>query len=282
MRNSTVVCLAFVVTSFGAAEARHYSPRVASPHVADAYSMRTFAQFPRWQALEGDAKTWEVFQYLADERTGLFPLGMPVVEGGDVMSEFTQVRDPVKLINVYGYGYCGILGPTAAGVCEQMGIGPARTLVLPGWHHVVGETFYDGRWHYLDLDVRAAFRRADGRLASMAEAQQDETLWDRDNGPLFFPLDPLDGVRETYRTTPVHSYYGHHYGGHTMDYVLRQGETFRAGGSRRAAAGITPPPISRMNSSKNSSTASRAGPSASTRAGRFIPTATVALSTSPT
>ena len=44
-----------------------------------------------------------------------------------------QVRDPVKMINVYGYAYCGILGPTMAGVCQDMGMGPARSLALPGW-----------------------------------------------------------------------------------------------------------------------------------------------------
>src|SRR6185295_13228318 len=55
--------------------ARLYSPRVVSPHVADSYSMRTFADFPRWKNLTGDARAWEVFQYLTDERTGLFPLG---------------------------------------------------------------------------------------------------------------------------------------------------------------------------------------------------------------
>jgi hypothetical protein len=107
-----------------------------------------------------------------------------------------------------------------------MGIGPARTLILPGWHHVAAETFYDGRWHYLDLDVRAAFRRPDGSLASMAEAQRDDTLWKGPQGPLFFPLDPLGSTRSVYQRTAVEHYYGYSSGGHTMDYVLRQGETF--------------------------------------------------------
>src|SRR5262249_26542407 len=45
-------------------------------------------------------------------------------------------------------------------------------------------------------------------------------------GPLFFPLDPLEEVRKVYEKTPVRPYYDYHQGGHTMDYVLRQGETF--------------------------------------------------------
>src|SRR5206468_3606286 len=70
--------------------------------------------------------------------------GQPVLEGRDGMAEFRQVRDPVKMINVYGYGYDGILGPAVAGVCQDMGLGPARTLALPGWHHVASEVYYDG------------------------------------------------------------------------------------------------------------------------------------------
>jgi len=207
-------------------EAREYSPRILSPHNADAYSMKTFAQFARWRDLKGDAFAWEVFQYLADPRTGLFPLGQEVREGHDTLPEFLTIRDPVKLINVYGYGYCGILGPTMAGVCQDMGLGPARTLIIPGWHHVAAETSYGGRWHYLDLDVRAAFRRPDGSLASMADAQRDGSLWQVPQGPLFFPLDPLDQVRATYAKTPIRHNYSYHFSGHTMDYVLRQGETF--------------------------------------------------------
>src|SRR5262245_39434075 len=99
-----------------AAEAREYSPRVLSPPTADAHSMKTFARFPRWRDLDGDARAWEVFSYLTDRRTGLFPLGQPILEGCDVTPEFRTVRDPVKLLNVYGYGFCGILGPTMAGI----------------------------------------------------------------------------------------------------------------------------------------------------------------------
>jgi hypothetical protein len=209
-----------------AAQAREHAPRVVSPYHADAYSMKTFAQYQRWRDLRGDARAWEVFRYLADPRTGLFPLGQPIYEGSDVLDEYRQVRDPVKLINVYGYGYCGILGPTMAGVCQDMGLGRSRTLILPGWNHVVAETHYEGKWHYLDLDVRAAFRCPDGTLASMAEAQREPALWKGPQGPLFFPLDPLEQVRKVYEKTPVRHYYDFHAGGHTMDYVLRQGETF--------------------------------------------------------
>src|SRR5262245_48212430 len=208
-----------------AAGAAVHSPRVLSPQVADTYSMKTFAQFHRWRDLSGDAKVYEIFKYLTDSRTGLYPLGVPAWEGDEELSEFGAVRDPVKMLNVYPIGHCGTLGPTMAGIMEQMGVGPARTLIIPGWNHVASEVFYGDQWHYLDLDVRAIFRRDDGSLASMADAQRDATLWNKPNGPLFFPLDALDQVRETYAKTAVHHRYGVGTGGYTMDFVLRSGES---------------------------------------------------------
>src|SRR5262245_55701837 len=77
-------------------QAREYSPRILSPHNADTYSMKTFAQFARWRNLKDDALAWEVFQYLTDPRTGLFPLGQEVREGHDTLPEFLTIRDPVK------------------------------------------------------------------------------------------------------------------------------------------------------------------------------------------
>jgi hypothetical protein len=204
-------------------EAREYAPRVVSPHNADAYSMRTFRQFHRWRDLEGDQLAWEVYKYLVDTRTGVFHMN-EVLEGDDVLSEYRTVRDPVKIVNVYGYAYCYIFGPMMAGVWQDMGQGKARTLSLPDWRHVTTEVFYDDRWHYVDLDVRAVFRRADGKLASMEEARRDATLW-QGRGPLFFPNDALERTRQIYRRTPVHHYHGFNQSGHTMDFLLRQGET---------------------------------------------------------
>ncbi|HOD80041.1 MAG: hypothetical protein BWX88_03350 [Planctomycetes bacterium ADurb.Bin126] len=206
------------------AAAREYSPRIVSAERADAYSMKTFARFPRWKDLRGDALAWEVYRYLADTRSGVFHMN-EVLEGRDALGEYRTVRDPVKIINVYGYAYCAALGPVMAGIWEDMGQGKARTVTLPGWSHVVSEVFYDDAWHYMDLDVRAVFRRDDGRLASLDEARRDESLW-KNRGPLFFPNDPLDQTRRIYQKTRLDHYHGFNQSGHTMDYVLRQGETF--------------------------------------------------------
>lgn len=213
-----------LVSAVGWVHGREYAPRVVSPHRADAYSMKTFAGYPRWRGLHGDELAWEVYRYLVDTESGLFHMN-EVLEGQDVLSEYRSVRDPVKILNVYGYAYCAILGPVMAGIWQDMGQGDARTLTLPGWSHVTSEIFYDGKWHYVDLDVRAVFRRDDGTLASLEEARRDASLW-TGRGPLFFPNDPLDSTRRVYQQTQVHPYHGFNQSGHTLDYVLRQGETF--------------------------------------------------------
>ena len=76
--------------------ARVYSPRILAPGIADTYSLRTFAQFDRWRDLSGDARAYEVYRYLADTHTGLFHMNV-VAEGEDALSEFVEVRDPVKI-----------------------------------------------------------------------------------------------------------------------------------------------------------------------------------------
>lgn len=208
------------------APAAVYSPRILSPHNADGYSLKTFAQFHRWRELSGDAKVFEVYRYLTDPRTGLYPLGVPAREGSETLSEYSAVTDPVKMLNIYPIGHCGTLGPTAAGLLEGMGVGSARTLIIPGWHHVAAEVCYDESWHYVDLDVRAVFRRENGTLASMAEARTDGSLWRGPSRPWFFPLDDLGSVQRAYAERPAEHRYGVASGGHTMDFVLRQGEVF--------------------------------------------------------
>ena len=120
---------------------REYAPRVLSPCGPTPTACGPSPQFPRWRGLSGDALAWEVYKYLVDTRSGLFHCN-EVLEGDDALSEYRNVRDPVKIINVYGYAYCGILGPTMAGVWEDMAGDTARTVSLPGCSHVVAEVFY--------------------------------------------------------------------------------------------------------------------------------------------
>src|SRR3989442_11428936 len=93
-----VSVVALFATSVGA-DAAVYSPRVLSPHVADTYSMKTFAQFHRWRDLSGDAKVNEVFKYLVDPRTGVYLLvryiGEPALNNIRIYAQCLEERPRV-------------------------------------------------------------------------------------------------------------------------------------------------------------------------------------------
>src|SRR5687768_9616227 len=103
MTNSTLLIQASLLLGLLLlkSQAALFSPRIVGPHNADTYSLKTFAQFPRWKDLEGDPKAYEIFKYLVDKRTGLYPLGTPAREGDDPLVELTMVTDPIKMLNVY-------------------------------------------------------------------------------------------------------------------------------------------------------------------------------------
>src|SRR5574341_841363 len=102
MRRSIQICLlVFICGWTPPSEGALYSPRILSPHNADTYSLKTFAQFSRWRELSGDAKVYEVYKYLIDQRTGIYPMGVPAREGNEDLPEHGAVTDPVKMLNVY-------------------------------------------------------------------------------------------------------------------------------------------------------------------------------------
>lgn len=208
------------------AECRVYSPRIVSTRSADLYSPRTFAAHPAWKDLAGEARAKAMFEYLTDRQTGLFPLGAGAFEGSDQVYEFSLVRDPIKVLSVYGYGNCDVFGPVMAGLWEQGGCGSARTVDLPLLKHVACEVMAENRWRYLDLDLRGVFQSPQGELLSLEEARQNDSVWRRERGPRFFPQDDLATLHDQFVKSKVEHRYSVAPGGHTLDFVLRRGETF--------------------------------------------------------
>src|SRR5262245_30858960 len=84
--------------------------------------------------------------------------------------EFLQheetVLDPIKMFNVYGYGFCSQASAHVAALARHAGL-KAR-----GWGinaHSVPEVYYDGAWHLLDASLINYFPKADGSLAGVEE-----------------------------------------------------------------------------------------------------------------
>jgi hypothetical protein len=76
------------------------------------------------------------------------------------------VLDPIKVFNVYGYGFCSLASADVAALARYAGL-KAR-----GWGinaHSVPEVYYDGAWHLLDGSLISYFPKADGSLAGVEE-----------------------------------------------------------------------------------------------------------------
>ncbi len=65
-----------------------------------------------------------------------------------------ELRDPVKVFNIYGYNTCGNDSICLAGQWRALGlqVAPAR---LVG--HCVTQVFYDGAWHLMDGDMHSIY-----------------------------------------------------------------------------------------------------------------------------
>lgn len=226
MREALTLC--FLLILFSPVRASVFCPRVLTEHTADVTELERFRNYDRWKDKPAEELAIALWQYLCDPKTGLFHMNT-VQDGPDPWDEYSTVRDPVKLMNIYNVGYCGIFGPVLDGVFQGAGFADGRAFGLPGWNHCTTEVYYNGGWHYFDLDVRGALMKPDGSIASLAEAKTDRNLWvnpERSVEPFFSKDHDKAKVFQIYRDSDVHYYYRWFQMGHVMDFGLRQGETF--------------------------------------------------------
>lgn len=208
--------------------ARVVCARVTSEHTADTTDLGRFRQFPAWKDKTGNDLALAIWQYLCDYETGLYHFN-EVLDGPDSFDEYATVRDPLKILNVYGMGYCGIFGPVLDGIFQGVGFEQGRSFGLVKWNHCATEVWYDNAWHYFDVDVRGVLLDSSGMAVSLEEAQRNRSLWVNPPQRIepFFPNDPDKGkVFDIYHDSPVYRYYHWFAGTHTMDFSLRQGESF--------------------------------------------------------
>ncbi|NOX99493.1 MAG: transglutaminase domain-containing protein, partial [Verrucomicrobia bacterium] len=105
--------------------------------------------------MSDEEKTLAIWKFLSDWR-----YHYPPAEPGN------EIHDPVKFINVYGYGFCDDSARNAVALATLAGI-RSRIWGLDG--HVVAETFYNDRWHMIDPDHKAYYRTDAGHVASVEE-----------------------------------------------------------------------------------------------------------------
>lgn len=147
--------------------------------------------------------------------------------------EYGVVFDPVKLINVYGYGYCFQNRSAAEALWQAAGL-EARSAGIGG--HSIAEVFYDGAYHFLDADQHGYCLLADGKtVASIDQITRDPIgllLKPAHRPTPFFPAtaDPKVPYESkvlcaSYFATTADNYYQHDkiVMGHRMDITLLPG-----------------------------------------------------------
>lgn len=208
-----------------------YSPRVVGRERPDFHSLQAFLQFPAFADKNDEAFALSLYDYLAGPIDGLFHFWSPRENDGRPQLR-RRVDDPLKLLNVYGWGLCGQSARLLHTIYAVAGF-RSRVVNLPG--HNVCEVFYDGSWHLLDTDMWAWFRMPDGHIASVDELGSDACNLIVKNTNKSEPCNLPDRTLESFvkmydgcraeggaqrRAWPHWTILGH-----CMDFVLRPGET---------------------------------------------------------
>jgi hypothetical protein len=84
----------------------------------------------------------------------------------EYLQDETNVHDPIKTFNVYGYGMCCCAASNIEALARYAGL-QARGRIISA--HSVPEVFWDGGWHLLDASLINYMPKADGKLASVDE-----------------------------------------------------------------------------------------------------------------
>lgn len=231
MALAALAVAAWAVQSASAEGVRTYCPRVTSEHNADTTDLARFRNFAPWKEKKGNDLAIAIWQYLCDYETGLYHYG-EVVDGQDPFMEYAHQREPLKILNVYNMGYCGIFGPTVEGIFYGCGFETGRSFGVAKWSHCATELYYDNAWHYFDVDVRGIVLKPDGTVASLEECRKNKQLWidSLDKIKPFFPhsatADKIAKVADIYATSDIDFQYRWFQGSHSVDYSLRPGESF--------------------------------------------------------
>ncbi|PCH98533.1 MAG: hypothetical protein COB85_01450 [Bacteroidetes bacterium] len=81
-----------------------------------------------------------------------------------MLEQSKDAYDPVKLVNVYGYGYCDALNGALTNLAKLAGF-KARYWSLKG--HGVSEIYYDDSWHMFDASMQVYYTDDKNEVASV-------------------------------------------------------------------------------------------------------------------
>ncbi len=207
-----------------------HAPKLVSEHTPDLHSLKDFVASIVKPGMSQKEKAHSLWRAMAEL---MYHWSNPVEAPRRRDGAYSDVTDPIKLTNVYGYTLCFCSGGAMEEVWRAAGL-EAREFGLPG--HVAPEVWYEGAYHYLDMEMKGYYRTPDGRIASIRECGlRPAELMVKPHFPQeFFPLSKQPF--RTYLSRMVYAgiadggpaWYGSRRGqaGHVMNISLRKGETY--------------------------------------------------------
>ncbi len=205
-----------------------FSPYVLASEQVDTRSFDTILSDPRFRGKSGEELAVALWQWLVDPHEGFYHHLCPTEELDEVLTG-DSVKDPVRLLNCYGYGLCGLAAILFMSLYDWAG-GQARMVGIPG--HTISEAHWDGAWHLLDCDLRAVHykKTADGfEVASLEDLVADPDLVAnpvRRSQPYYRSDEHARQIAEIcYRPGTSLHFPRYMYRLGSMDYVLRPGES---------------------------------------------------------
>jgi len=227
-----------------------YSPKVVSEEVADVSGdWQNFLRHKKFRdstgtQLQNTKLAYAVWQYLADTLTGVchwggtydVPQKVPYSWQTDLAHhnyDILAMRDPIKNINVRGFGFCGILSSVGPGFLHNLGFTKNRVMDASeiSGGHVTSEVWVDGDWAYLDFQVKGTIlQNSVDTIASLDDWHNNASayyVYSRTRVVPFFPGgDGTSFFQAMMNGAQAHPAEFRRYTlGHTMDFVLRTGET---------------------------------------------------------
>jgi hypothetical protein len=132
-----------------------------------------------------------------------------------------EAFDPVKLMSVYGYGFCSHAAKSLAILAHHAGL-ESRIRHAKG-QHVVCEILIDGRWAMFDPDGEVYYRTEHGRIASVEEIGNSPDLVLTRKSPIY-SIGKLQDIflNHNFVTTPLEKFA--RFSRHQILPALRPGE----------------------------------------------------------
>ena len=162
--------------------------------------------------------------------------------------------DPILLLNVHGSGYCGIQSGMLEAVYQSRpggepgkpAIDARRWFLGGGLVHSVTDAFYDGRWHYYDVDQSGWGGDAEKEVWSVADVLADRKGYYGPKTTLksqpFYAGDKNGAWVDQVDPKTCYTFQDTVMAGHEMAFALRKGETFTRFFGEKAAGWSEPVP----------------------------------------